>query len=483
MSTDVIISEIPTRTYTVPAALVASHGDRVTLDRVYDTLNSDDVSARSWAEKIIAGIERDRQRQEEAVLASVGYDPDEYFYWGLTAAADDDLIYAIGRLKQPDTNIENAEIWSESGSWRPISRDISNDPHQAGVAMSASLLAFTASAFAEGMHGVQISYGDPLTFLPEQPILASAASTPSAGTEFVYAIVDGTDTTAVMDVIMIKAGPEVFRRDGGAWVLDNSMLDSLQSTTPPPIVELSGATLTSVLKQVDGNQANQLVPDATGSAEQGEMLEANPIETDPAKAVKSSSSSDVSKPAIPAKKPSPTPSKDTYASNQNKSQLKDGSTARTAALLSRYDDIEAMIASIRGLSANVADTMSVQDAKIQLLQDAARLRDSLELREAQIQKIVLPALLADAASVHDATPNQRKASHLRKYWVRGKGAVKIKWGTEGDFTRCVSQMRKYLGERARGYCAKRHKETVGYWPGDKRNTGPQRGATGQKSYK
>ncbi|QEM41551.1 hypothetical protein SEA_FORZA_82 [Gordonia phage Forza] len=479
MSTDVIISEVPARTYTVPAVLVAAIGERAALDKVYDTLGSDDEAARIWAERIIAGIERDRERQEEAVLASIAYDPDEYFYWGLTASGDDDLIYAIGRLKRPDTNIGNAEILTEKTSWRPISSDISSDPHQAGIAMTASLLAFTASAFAEGMHGVQMSYGNPLTFLPTQPMLASGTMG-SKQDGNVYAIVDGTDTTAVMELIMIKDGPEVFRRDGGAWVLDNSILDSLQSTNPPPIVELTGSTLSSVLEQVDNNKANQLEPDSTGQASEGSMLIEEPIKSDPKKAIKPSSS-DTSDQAIPTKKPSDSPSKDTYASNQNKSQLKDGSSSRTAALLARYDDIETMTASIRGLSSDVADAMSVRDAKLKLLNDATALRASLELRESQIHKIVLPALLADAASVHDATPNQRKATHLRKYWVRGKGAVKIRWGTEGDFTRCVSQLQKYLGARAKGYCAKRHKETVGYWPGDKRNTGPQRGNTGQKS--
>jgi len=65
--------------------------------------------------------------------------------------------------------------------------------------------------------------------------------------------------------------------------------------------------------------------------------------------------------------------------------------------------------------------------------------------------------------------NRGGAEKLRRYWTVGKGGLKIRWGTDGDWTRCVKQLSKYLGPRAKGYCALRHKEMNGYWPGDKRN--------------
>lgn len=477
MSTDVIISEVPARSYTVPAALTSSLGERATLDLVYDTMNSRDESARLWAEKIINSIERDRSRQEEAVLASINYSPDKYLYWGLAAAGDEDMLHTIARIEHADTNIVNAEILSKNQSWRPISRDIIANSNNYGVAMNASLIAFTASAFAEGCAGVILAYGDPLCFLSKEPItsLPILASVDAPGSGRIYAIVDATDTTAVMNVILIKPGPEVYRRDGGSWVLDNATLDSLLSVNPPPLVELTGDTAKNVLDQVDGNQANQLAPDSSGEATEGDMLEANPVEIDPKKAIDSSDSKSSSKQAIPSAKPSATPSKDTYANNQNKSQLKDGSTSRTASLLARYDEIEAMTASIRRLSPKVSADLRIEETKASLLFEASRYRRDLEDRERILSKLMLPALTADATSMHDVTPNQQKATHLRKYWVRGAGAVKIRWGAPGDFTRCVGQLQKYLGERAKGYCAKRHREVTNMWPGDKRNTGPNKG--------
>ncbi len=53
------------------------------------------------------------------------------------------------------------------------------------------------------------------------------------------------------------------------------------------------------------------------------------------------------------------------------------------------------------------------------------------------------------------------AATLRRYWTTGPGATRIGWGTPGDWSRCVSQVGKYLGPRARGYCQLRHMAATG----------------------
>lgn len=62
--------------------------------------------------------------------------------------------------------------------------------------------------------------------------------------------------------------------------------------------------------------------------------------------------------------------------------------------------------------------------------------------------------------------NRGNAEKLRRYWTKGKGAAKIRWGTGGDWTRCVRHLSKYIGPRAKGYCSLRHKEVTGLWTGD-----------------
>ena len=71
--------------------------------------------------------------------------------------------------------------------------------------------------------------------------------------------------------------------------------------------------------------------------------------------------------------------------------------------------------------------------------------------------------------------NRGGAEKLRRYWTRGKGAAKIRWGTPGDWTRCVRLLSKYMGPRAKGYCQLRHKEVTGVYTGSKYNVGKKKG--------
>jgi hypothetical protein len=70
--------------------------------------------------------------------------------------------------------------------------------------------------------------------------------------------------------------------------------------------------------------------------------------------------------------------------------------------------------------------------------------------------------------------NRGNAENLRRYWTIGKGGLKILWNTPGDWTRCNRQLKKYMGPRAKGYCALRHKEMTGVWPGSKYNVGKKK---------
>lgn len=71
----------------------------------------------------------------------------------------------------------------------------------------------------------------------------------------------------------------------------------------------------------------------------------------------------------------------------------------------------------------------------------------------------------------EASKSEGNAERLRRYWLTGKGALAIKWGTDGDFDRCVRQMREHAPSMKdpKGYCAELHHEATGMWPGDKRN--------------
>lgn len=53
---------------------------------------------------------------------------------------------------------------------------------------------------------------------------------------------------------------------------------------------------------------------------------------------------------------------------------------------------------------------------------------------------------------------------LREYWTHGEGALKIRWGTPGDFNRCVRHLGKYVRD-PEGLCNEYHTEAVGAPPG------------------
>lgn len=63
----------------------------------------------------------------------------------------------------------------------------------------------------------------------------------------------------------------------------------------------------------------------------------------------------------------------------------------------------------------------------------------------------------------------RMPAQLRRSYLSGKVAPRIRWGTGGDFKRCVRQGRKHgMGSKAEGACARLHHSATGRWPGRNR---------------
>jgi 2'-5' RNA ligase len=58
---------------------------------------------------------------------------------------------------------------------------------------------------------------------------------------------------------------------------------------------------------------------------------------------------------------------------------------------------------------------------------------------------------------------------LKRYWLNGEGAVKIRWGTKGSFDRCVNALRSKFPANTEGLCANLYHEATGHWPGEDRD--------------
>lgn len=71
---------------------------------------------------------------------------------------------------------------------------------------------------------------------------------------------------------------------------------------------------------------------------------------------------------------------------------------------------------------------------------------------------------AEFADLHPGDGGLDGGRRLKDYWAHGKGALKIRWGTDGSFRRCVRQLRKYFPRNPEGLCANLHHEATGEWP-------------------
>lgn len=64
----------------------------------------------------------------------------------------------------------------------------------------------------------------------------------------------------------------------------------------------------------------------------------------------------------------------------------------------------------------------------------------------------------------------RMPEQLKDYWLHGKGAAKIRWGTPGAFDRCVRNLRDEFPQDTEGLCANLYHEATGRWPGAKKSS-------------
>lgn len=63
----------------------------------------------------------------------------------------------------------------------------------------------------------------------------------------------------------------------------------------------------------------------------------------------------------------------------------------------------------------------------------------------------------------------QNTERLKKFWDEG-GHGRVEWKTPGDFDQCVTAMEtatkgKLPDGEIKGFCANRHKEATGVWPG------------------
>lgn len=308
------------------------------------------------------------------------------------------------------------------------------------------------------------------------------------------AVVDPDDSRAVMALISLvpasttSTAPMVYKRNQGKWERDPKTLADLSSATPPPVIPLDSETLNDVLQQVDETQ---------GVA---------PVTASVALAILFGEDALVAAGGLDRNRGNAETLRRYWTTGEGALKIRWGTPGdwkRCVRQLSKYMGVRAKgYCQLRHKEATGIYTGSrLNPGTENSIAVPGENDDDLAITtvEPEDMHIPLKAILAETENEDDgwqpdeeillilsdpealyeeefslvaaggADRNRGNAEKLRRYWTVGKGGLKIRWGTKGDWTRCVRNLQKYLGPRAKGYCALRHKEMNGIWPGDRRN--------------
>jgi hypothetical protein len=344
------------------------------------------------------------------------------------------------------------------------------------------------------------------------------------------AIVAPEDPRAVLECVSIVPAssvsnqPMTYVRKDKKWVREPKFLDDLRSATPPPVVPLDSATLNDVLTQIDG-----LVASVTISYDQALMVLFGPHEFNMKNyeevffgELLPDSESLLAAGGADRNRGNAEKLRRYWTSGEGAAKIRWGTPGdwkRCVRYLSKYMGVRAKgycqlrhkdatgvytgsklnpgnensMEEVWGENIGAPTEITEKDMLMPIeiiISEQDDIYDSEWNPTAEIVKACealatcsdeeFEALVAGARppSAYNIDKNRKNAEKLRRYWTKGKGAAKIRWNTGGDWYRCVRYLSKYLGPRAKGYCALRHKEVTGEWTGDREHLqryGRQRG--------
>jgi hypothetical protein len=256
---------------------------------------------------------------------------------------------------------------------------------------------------------------------------AGAPTGGPSGAAIYFAIVDPTDTTAVLEVVSIikdsTGNPQAWIRTRGTWKNDPATLAKLVGPTPPPVIELTTPEpAKTVLAQVDKYDANvahfptDAVPDKAPVTAAGFV--------------------------VPG----------TELGIYNEQDIVDA--------VSTFDTLSPETQSAaKRIIRNRAIALNRKD----LIPADWRTLSAVEEGEAFAAESPLFSEFGDViVAAGHPVKGAKGAERLKEYWTHGVGAAKIRWGTKGDLTRCHTHLAKFVGPvMAWGLAQNYHKSLFG----------------------
>lgn len=143
----------------------------------------------------------------------------------------------------------SGQVWD--GEWRNP-RDEERFSEGQLIALDEADVAFFVRAINEGADAVVLSPTAPTAWL-DRAVAVTAASVvndfPSGSTP--VAVVDPLNKDAVLELLAVAPGPQIYRRHDGAWQEDSGWISALKSLNPPHLVKLDEFVAAGVEQQVD----------------------------------------------------------------------------------------------------------------------------------------------------------------------------------------------------------------------------------------
>jgi hypothetical protein len=231
-----------------------------------------------------------------------------------------------------------------------------------------------------------------------------------SGSAVYFAIVDPTDTTAVLNVVAIakdSAGtPQAWVRTDGAWKNDPATLASLTGATPPPVIELTEPDpAKSVIAQVDASDGS-----------------AGKFPTDP----------------VPTKAP--------VTASGFVVPGTDLSIYGVDDIIDAVSTFDTLSPDVQPEAKRIIRTRATALNRKDLLPVDWRTISHIEMGEAFAAESPLYSEFGEVlVAAGHPFKGAKGAERLKEYWIHGEGAAKIRWGTKGDLTRCHNHLVKYVG--------------------------------------
>lgn len=280
------------------------------------------------------------------------------------------------------------------------------------------------------------------------PIIAAGPVPGEGSPEPLYlAIVDETDRTAVLDALAIvpdeSGQATLWKRVDGEWAAANELLEDLNGVTPPPVVELENENvIKDVLAQIDAHDGEAVEAVAASAYELSAETKAGRDRA----------------------------AKNGYALPDGSFPISTEADLKKAVkAYGRAKDKPAAMRHIkkRARALNRTDLIPEdwKSASLTELFDDSHLTPLY----GPYGELIASVVAAGVPGVADTPSDKASVERLYRYWTAGAGAAKIRWGTEGDLTRCHRNLQKYVGpERAWGLCQNYHKRIFGV-PNDTRD--------------